>query len=116
MAAHRRHGTRGSPTRWRFRPPVPLTFRLGLAASPYGPQDELRSSGAPWSAHTGIYATVDLVARGCRGRNLRSLRRFALQAFSSSLGECTGTCEGQLKPVWSRGEGAGPEVRRPGGA
>jgi hypothetical protein len=40
-------GTKGSPTRWRFRPPTSLTFRLGLAASPYSPRDWLRSSGAP---------------------------------------------------------------------
>ena len=46
--------TKDSPTRWRFRPPTSVTFRLSLAASPYGPRDGLRSSGAPWSAHRGI--------------------------------------------------------------
>ena len=39
----------GSRSRWRFHPPLPLAFRLGLAASPYNPRMRLRLTPAPCS-------------------------------------------------------------------
>jgi hypothetical protein len=38
-----------TPSRWRFRPPPPRTFRLRLAASAYSPQRRLRPNRAPCS-------------------------------------------------------------------
>jgi hypothetical protein len=39
-------------SRWRFRPPPPRTFRLGLAASAYSPQRRLRPNRAPCSVQS----------------------------------------------------------------
>jgi hypothetical protein len=38
-----------TPSRWRFRPPSPRTFRLSLSASAYSPQRRLRPNRAPYS-------------------------------------------------------------------
>jgi hypothetical protein len=79
QARRRPRGTRGSPTRWRFRPPTSLTFRLGLAASPYCLRGRLQPSGAPWSAHTGTYGSRPGRARESRTKNAL----FAIFSFRS---------------------------------
>src|SRR5436190_3400710 len=43
-----------SPSRFRFRPPLLLTFRLGLAAFSYGPQVRFRPTRAPCSAQAAL--------------------------------------------------------------
>ena len=45
---------KGSPSRWRFRPPPPLTFRPpALRPSAYSPWRRLRPTRAPCSVHAG---------------------------------------------------------------
>ena len=47
---------KSSPSRWRFRPSSPRTFRPGLAASAYNPQRRLRPNRAPCSVRQQPYA------------------------------------------------------------
>src|SRR5438132_10768740 len=59
---------KNSPSRLRFRPPLRLTFRSGLAASTYCLPVRLRPTRAPCSVHTGSYG---LAGRRSRGRKTK---------------------------------------------
>src|SRR6185295_18815934 len=65
---------KNSPSRLRFRPPLPGTFGLRLAASSYGPQERLRPTRAPCSVQGETYGLGRVPTRGERPRKPRYLR------------------------------------------
>ena len=55
-----------SPSRFRFRPPLPLTFRFRLATAPYCLRTRFRPTCAPCSAQSGNYGTQEGGSRGLK--------------------------------------------------
>jgi hypothetical protein len=62
--------TTDTPSRWRFRPPSPRTFRLGLSASAYSAQRRLRPNRAPHSVQERPYENA--VAHASRNHSDRT--------------------------------------------
>src|SRR2546421_13010569 len=68
---------KNSPSRFRFRPPLPLTFRFRLATAPYCLRTRFRPTCDPFSAQSGSYGM-----RGGRSRGRkRSWPQFAVFSF-----------------------------------
>src|SRR5207302_9893777 len=95
--------TRVSPSRFRFRPPLLLTFRLGLAAFSYGLQVRFRPTRAPCSAQAALYG-------GARGRASPPNRRrpqFASFSFFHSFTAFLAACGAVCGKVGTAGSGTG---------
>jgi hypothetical protein len=73
--------TKSSPSRWRFRPPHQLTFRLGISRRINRPRTaapaRLRPSRAPCSAQDRAYLAGPVTGKERRQRIVRILRRSA---------------------------------------
>src|SRR5712691_11853876 len=77
---------KGSPSRSRFRPPPPRTFRLRLAASAYCPQKRLRPNRAPCSVQERSYESARPSASGHEGfQNSGFARKSVIPACESEI-------------------------------
>ena len=69
-----RRTKKNSPSRFRFRPPLPLTFRFRLATAPYCLRTRFRPTCDPFSAQSGSYGMQGGRSRGRK----RSWPQFAV--------------------------------------